>query len=417
MFSKVVSSITTEDLQKLLDEGAVENVRLEFKQESPSKNEVLKKLTSFANTFGGYLVIGVEEGGNGAISSIPGVDIENSFKQKIISWCFQGISVPLNVEVSEAITSPQNNDKVCYVIYVAQSDLAPHFINGRRGCYIRTDEHSQHFEAKLATQDELLAMLERRKKINERKQFILTRAQERFEAFTHTRYSELEGPETGIGARFSLAIVPRFPSLPIATQLEVLETVRQTTIAWRGVGFPITTQGIITQNESAIVLKPVSGFSILECNIWGLMFYASEIQEDFRIVEEDVNGIHIYSFLGHICVFLRHAKALMDAYDLMVPMDIELKFDGIRGVNWIYCQGPATIKGPSSELDDSVLIKFYVSAADIRDRTDGLVMDLLDNVLFSMNWSQLVGDRDKLRELLVEAYRYNSWPKPEAFEE
>lgn len=413
MFSKPVSSITTEELQKLLDDKAVENVRLEFKQETPPKNEVLKKLSSFANTFGGYLVIGVEEGGNGTIASIPGVDIQNGYKQKIIYWCFEGISAPLNVEVSGPVTSPQNENKVCYVIYVAESDLAPHFINGRRGCYIRTDEHSQRFEAKLAMQDELLAMLERRKKINERKQFILTRARDRFEAFTHARYSELGGVEAGIGARFSLSIVPRFPSLPIATQLEVLKAIRETNIQWRQVGFPRLTEGIITQNESAIVLRPGSGFSILEFNTWGMMFYASEIQKE----EHGNNGIHIYNFLGHVCVFLRHAKALMDAHDIMSPMDIELKFDGIRGVPWIYVEGNALVQGPFSELDDSILISFNISAADIRDRTDGLAMDLLDNVLFSMNWPQLVGDRDRLRELLVAAYKYNFWQRPDTFDE
>jgi predicted HTH transcriptional regulator len=137
MFFKSVTSITTDDLQNLLDEEAVENVRLEFKQGIPSKNEMLRKLSSFANTFDGYLVIGVEEDGtSGTISSIPGVDIESGFKQKIISWCFEGISAPLYAEVSEPIPSPQDPNKVCYVIYAAENDLAPHFINGKKGCYI-----------------------------------------------------------------------------------------------------------------------------------------------------------------------------------------------------------------------------------------------------------------------------------------
>jgi len=38
-------------------------VRLEFKSEVPTKDEVLKKLSSFANTFGGYLVIGAKANG------------------------------------------------------------------------------------------------------------------------------------------------------------------------------------------------------------------------------------------------------------------------------------------------------------------------------------------------------------------
>ncbi len=414
MISKSVTSITTDDLQNLLDEEAVENVRLEFKQETPSKNETLKKLSSFANTFGGYLVIGVEEdGANGTISSIPGVNVESGLKQKIISWCFEGISAPLNAEVSDPIPSPIDSSKVCYVIYVAESDLAPHFINGRKGCYIRTDEHSQRFEAKLVTQDEFLSLLERRKNIHARKEQILDRAQNRFNAYVEARYSELGGVEDGIGARFSLAIVPRFPARAIATQLEALRTIEQTRINWRQVGFPRSNEGTITQNDSAVVLMPASGFSILEFNVWGLMFYASEIQRQ----EDLYNGIHLYLFVGNLCVFLKHAKLLMDAYDVMSDMSIELRFNGLRGVPWIYVEHNSPIEGPSSLLDDSILIKLDVSASDVRDRTDGLAMDLLDNILFSMNWSQLVGDRERLRDLLRAAYEYNMWELPDEFAE
>jgi hypothetical protein len=34
-----------------------------------------------------------------------------------------------------------------------------------------------------------------------------------------------------------------------------------------------------------------------------------------------------------------------------------------------------------------------------------------------MNWAQLVGDRDRLRELLEAAYKYNMWKTPEDFAE
>ena len=65
--------ITTEDLQELVVERAVENVRLEFKREIPGKDETLKKLSSLANTFGGDLVIGA------AAPSSPGWKSKNSF--------------------------------------------------------------------------------------------------------------------------------------------------------------------------------------------------------------------------------------------------------------------------------------------------------------------------------------------------
>jgi predicted HTH transcriptional regulator len=60
IFGKPMSQISPLDLHELLEQKAVENVRLEFKRDIPGKDETLKKLSSFANTFGGFLVIGAE---------------------------------------------------------------------------------------------------------------------------------------------------------------------------------------------------------------------------------------------------------------------------------------------------------------------------------------------------------------------
>lgn len=52
IYNRSVESFSSEDVAELLAEGAVENVRLEFMREVPGKDETLKKLSSFANTFG-----------------------------------------------------------------------------------------------------------------------------------------------------------------------------------------------------------------------------------------------------------------------------------------------------------------------------------------------------------------------------
>src|SRR5579859_5283758 len=52
IFNKPASQVTEADLAELLQERAVESIRLEFKSNVPDKDETLKKLSSFANTFG-----------------------------------------------------------------------------------------------------------------------------------------------------------------------------------------------------------------------------------------------------------------------------------------------------------------------------------------------------------------------------
>jgi predicted HTH transcriptional regulator len=155
-YTKPLSQLDTADLQELLSDQAVENARLEFKLLAPDKEHTLKKLSSFANTFGGYMLIGAKADSKvGRLQDLPGIDPVPGYKQKVIDWCFAGASPPLTVEVSDPIPAPAGNAKVCYAIYVPESDVAPHFLNGRKGVWVRTDEFSANFDEQLANDVEL----------------------------------------------------------------------------------------------------------------------------------------------------------------------------------------------------------------------------------------------------------------------
>ena len=105
IFTKPVSRLTLVDLQELLNDKAVESVRLEFKSTAPDKDETLKKLSSFANSFGGLMIVGAAEK-DGRLIDLPGVEAQDGYKQKIVQWCFDAVNPPLVVEVSDPIPIP-----------------------------------------------------------------------------------------------------------------------------------------------------------------------------------------------------------------------------------------------------------------------------------------------------------------------
>jgi predicted HTH transcriptional regulator len=73
IFTTPVSQLGAADMQELLQGAAVENIRLEFKSLVPNKDEMLKKLSSFANSFGGFMVIGAKaNSADGRIEDLPG---------------------------------------------------------------------------------------------------------------------------------------------------------------------------------------------------------------------------------------------------------------------------------------------------------------------------------------------------------
>lgn len=101
IYDKSISNLAPADLQQLLDEDAVENIRLEFKRQDVPKDAYLTKLSGFANTYGGYLIVGAEEDGNGKLVALPGVDPIPGFKQRTLQWCYEGVYPLLQPNVSD----------------------------------------------------------------------------------------------------------------------------------------------------------------------------------------------------------------------------------------------------------------------------------------------------------------------------
>ncbi|HEX3651901.1 MAG TPA: ATP-binding protein [Rhizomicrobium sp.] len=76
---KPFSQIQLDDLNRLQTDGVPEGLRIDYKRDNygPSDaREFLKDVSSFANSHGGYLLIGVDEE-NGIIAAIPGIPDQN----------------------------------------------------------------------------------------------------------------------------------------------------------------------------------------------------------------------------------------------------------------------------------------------------------------------------------------------------
>jgi len=405
IFSKQVSQITTADLQELIDEKAVENVRLEFKRKEPSKDEEKKKLSSFANTYGGYLVIGAEaDSKDGKVTKMPGVENVKGVKQRLVQWCYDSVFPPLHPEVSEPITAPSDSGCFCYVVYVAESEQTPHFINGRKGIYVRTNEFSQKFEPQLATYKEIQQLSNRRELILERRRDLILRAQMRFQSLIETHYSELGKKEDGIGSYLTLALIPRYPSRRICEHLNLLNTVRTEKLNWRGVGFPRITGGIVSQHESVLVLHPGSSFSIFEANIWGLLFYATEIE---RPSGESHVGIHLNHFLGQLLVFLKHASSILQKLTHKGPLFLQLNLEKVKNIPWIYFTDNIPRIGPKSIVDDSVMFTISSTIDQLVNRRDEIAIELLRYIFFALNWPEVASTEGQLKSMVKLGNEYN----------
>jgi len=413
IYTKPIAQLTAADLQELAQENAVENARLEFKSQVPNKDEILKKLTSFANTFRGFVVIGAAaNSADGRIQDLPGVDPQNGYKQTLVQWCFDAVSPPLTIEVSDAITVPSG--KVCYVVSVPESDVAPHHINGRKGAWVRTDEFSapQRFDSKLANDNEIQHLQNRRRLVLERREQLVERARKRFGTYVARKHKDASGQITQSGPIFELFVVPRFPTRPLCAQEALRNLVQANYMNWRGTIFPDFTRNQFTaQNESILVLDSVvARTSIFEVNVWGLTFYGIELETDFH----QAQGIHPYDLAGSVLLYLRHAAKMLDIMGYSGNVLISASLDCMLGVPLLQeMYGSVISPFAGSELDDDVTFSIEVTSHELTEKGDGVVAELLRRIFFSMGWQGAVDSPQKTENLLRKAYAFNFWQHPE----
>jgi hypothetical protein len=426
IFTKPSTQVTFADLRELLQDAAVENVRLEFKSKVPNKDETLKKLSSFANSFGGLMVVGVTEK-DGCIQDLPGVDEEAGYKQKVVQWCFDGVNPPLIVEVSDAIpvSAPAaSSTKVCYVVSTVESDLAPHFLNGRKGVWVRSDEFSQRYEPQLADEKEIRHLLNRRQLTQERRDELVRRSQCRLKTFLSRQSKEDGGHQSA--ARLELSLGPRFPTRPVCEQTKLAQVLQNCRINWRQTTFPYSSSNFVSQHESALFLTPSDtrnrgGF--VEANIWGMLFYGSELdieigpKQTAGLHQTPTTGIHLYRLVGYLLVFLAHAKQMITGFGYDGPLTIDIALSGIIDIPWLYSEDNMGIfKGPVSELDDAFSFCIPTTSDGLREHRDTLAMKMLQYILFGMNWSDYASKPELLEKLLRSGYRYNFWGEPSVLE-
>ena len=400
-FSKDITDLTTDDLAELLTDNVVESVRLEFKSQPPGPDDTLKKLSGFANTFGGYLIVGASASSDdGRLRAYPGVNPQSNYRQTIIQRCYEGVWPPIEVFVSGDIPAPNDANKVCYVIYVSESWEAPHFLTKRKGAWIRTDEFSQRFETRLATFEEIQHLANRRRLAVERYEHLYNRAISRFESMIVHEYSNHRKALSSVGATLSLSLCPQFPTRPLIADRQLLEITRsEETISSRDVAFPFRNK-LITQQESVLVLRPTSGLSILEVNVWGQLMYSSQIEYSLKRDEQQISCIRLGTFLDCILVFLRYACAIYHKIGYNGPLLLRMLLKQIQGKPFLSHPVEDLEFSPISQIDNEISLDLSSSTTRLNEQEGEIASDLLKAFFFSIDRPDQNTDSSTITSLL-----------------
>lgn len=261
MFTKPVTDLKLSDVESFCKTYG-ENVRVEYKQEIP-KGDIPKTISAFANTLGGILILGVKTGENNrAIFPIEGMKKEGGIEDRITASSLQGIYPAVIPEV-KVIDVPNTNNKMVVVVKVHESIEAPHAIQNSTRVYIRTGSQSRPYE--LAEIDRIQYMLKRRQKPLERKQQIVSAAENRY-----VLYRELQKQTTPRLPTLQIAVSVAFPYQPVISFEQLDRFVRN--IPQRD-PVELLTNYVKRVHEGICYLPPWRDrFKYLEINQYGLIF-------------------------------------------------------------------------------------------------------------------------------------------------
>ncbi|MCU1299484.1 MAG: hypothetical protein JWO91_3762 [Acidobacteriaceae bacterium] len=123
--------------------------------------------------------------------------------------------------------------------------------------------------------------------MRDRRSSLLARAKKRFGMFA-ARGTDRTGNKTKMGSLLELCGVPRFPARPICEHEKLKPLIISTAVDWRGFNFP-NVRDIVSQHESTIALKATEDLSVFEANIWGMLFYCTQIEGN----SNGTPGIHL----------------------------------------------------------------------------------------------------------------------------
>ncbi|MCL4475048.1 MAG: ATP-binding protein [Nitrospirae bacterium] len=143
MINKKIEEIGESDLQALVDNKVLEGKTIEYKRELPnnsdsSKKEFLADVTSFANSGGGDLILGIAEE-KGEPKSLCGIEIENRDieKTRLDNIIRSGVEPRiLSISIKPI---PLNNSKLAILLRIPKSWNGPHrvILGGHAKFYAR----------------------------------------------------------------------------------------------------------------------------------------------------------------------------------------------------------------------------------------------------------------------------------------
>jgi hypothetical protein len=342
-----------------------------------------KIVSSFANSQGGVLVIGVP-----AVNGVPAPPIEGfalppreELPLTVQNICLQNIQPPV-LPRTEVVQSDAPN-KVFLVIEVDESAESPHAIENSRQVYVRTGSAANRYD--LAEVDLIIALIARRREPLERRDRILGLAEER----SHQIVSR-SGPYLQVSA------CPQFPRTALSSFEEAWEFLLPTTMSGGGI-VPANSMKRVPDGAASLTYPnpPRVPAQYVELSKYGLLYCARQFSR-VQLVAGSPEELH---FLGLFQILLRltgTAERFYAARGYRGNLLIRASVHGVQGqvMRFVTPTGPFFLEPETADdfrcFTDNVTAERLIGVDQFRLRR----VEVLTEILSEITWAFWQSNRD-----------------------
>jgi hypothetical protein len=241
IFGKNLDDITYTDVITFCEQGLKEGLGLDYKRDLSNITSIVKTLASFANSNGGWIIVGVDDANDAPKLPAIGMDFETNYEQRINNSIISSVH-PIVLPIYKVCVN-DDSSKAFVIIYMPQSPAAPHWMNykGKNTLFIRLADRAKNDDWEdyaSSTQWELMrnrrqASVDlRRDQINNFFDIFDAKAEQELRKHgTNLAISSTGSRSNTRHAIFTqiVEIKPEFPTAPVATVPTIMNTLQHET--------------------------------------------------------------------------------------------------------------------------------------------------------------------------------------------
>ena len=403
LYTKKLETITYQDVIEFCDQQYRESVYLDYKQDIDGS--LAKTVAAMANTWGGLIVIGVEDEDSKPKLPATGIPYREHLREQINNIILGNITPPVFPEVQ--VCQSEDNENAFIVVRVPQSNLTPHGIKGNTKVYVRTDTSNEPEE--LATVERILWLVEKRNKSIDLKNNFFKRSDERFDVLCKKAGVSIEHTDV------IFAVCPMYP-FEILADYRSLQREIPTKIAVHAWGFSIPSYlaaggkySPTQEGTFGFFVNEKSGYILYEeFNHYGYFYHREDLCDTDKTPEGEIKHHSLlWDILIRTDLFLETMNKFYAEIGSWALLELKISLNKLDDVTFRDLPAPRGYVTfdhiIASPIDHKLEFTKTISYRDLSEKRVEIVVDLVKEISWSIGFSHI--KTDTIKKLMAEHKR------------